>query len=640
MQSTNFRNLIKRTNTTGEVPTIPVSNDHTDGTWISTDIYSGEFFINTADAKAWYRAGAVIKEIDVAAVTALTDLSDVSMVGSPAPTNGQVLTYNSTSGKWENADNNALVSITDITYANLVIAIGAATLVPGNFYRLTDYRTIHQIPDTSTINTCALEPLVLLATGTQSIATRVWSASYTYDHIEYNWALDLAEDGTTPRPGFITYRKDYQDNIAAWCDWRGYLLRRYALIQDNSYNWDSGSTYAVGDLVQYTTNNYLYFCYNTVSVAGTNPLTDDKHWIKVADLSSLIYQFTVGQKIGNTTIINDSSYADVNIFNGGVINATLGPGSNDNVFFGDTTEVEIGTNCVKNSFYGTTAIIKMGYGCTANFVNASVSLTLGNNCNYNVLSDGANNCTFGSASVSNVIGIGSTYNVFSTGCLRNYLANSSLHNKFGDSCTDNSLNVGCYENILGNICSYNKFNIGCYLNILDSYNVQIQFNEYCFNNTLGTSCSNNIFDGSCSFNIFGASCLNNTFGTACLNNTFTAYSSDNTLGNACQYNTFGNFCFNNIFGNNCNSNSFQNNCFNNTAGDNFDNNFINVGINRNIFGTSCAYNIFYNVSNIDFTSATHVKNPYTCELFTRVDGTAKLKYVNNSDVQLIVNATA
>lgn len=43
------RILIKRSTTTGIVPTVPSSNDHTDGTWIATDIYKGELFFNQAD---------------------------------------------------------------------------------------------------------------------------------------------------------------------------------------------------------------------------------------------------------------------------------------------------------------------------------------------------------------------------------------------------------------------------------------------------------------------------------------------------------------------------------------------------------------------------------------------------------------
>lgn len=59
----NSRILIKRSTTSGEVPTVPVSNDHTDGSWLDTDIYKGEIFINLADSKVWTRTDAGIKEI-------------------------------------------------------------------------------------------------------------------------------------------------------------------------------------------------------------------------------------------------------------------------------------------------------------------------------------------------------------------------------------------------------------------------------------------------------------------------------------------------------------------------------------------------------------------------------------------------
>ena len=41
--------VIKRSTNAGETPTIGPSNDHTDGTWTSTNIYEGEFFWNSAD---------------------------------------------------------------------------------------------------------------------------------------------------------------------------------------------------------------------------------------------------------------------------------------------------------------------------------------------------------------------------------------------------------------------------------------------------------------------------------------------------------------------------------------------------------------------------------------------------------------
>jgi len=57
------RILLKRSTTAGVVPTIPATSNHTDGTWIASDIYSGETFVNTVDKRAFVRLGSDIKEI-------------------------------------------------------------------------------------------------------------------------------------------------------------------------------------------------------------------------------------------------------------------------------------------------------------------------------------------------------------------------------------------------------------------------------------------------------------------------------------------------------------------------------------------------------------------------------------------------
>ena len=44
MATQDSRIKIKRSTITATVPTVPSSNDHTDGTWIATDIYKGELF--------------------------------------------------------------------------------------------------------------------------------------------------------------------------------------------------------------------------------------------------------------------------------------------------------------------------------------------------------------------------------------------------------------------------------------------------------------------------------------------------------------------------------------------------------------------------------------------------------------------
>ena len=51
-----FSRLINhRLSTSGQTFTIPVSNDHTDETWLSTDLYIGEVGINITDDKAYFR---------------------------------------------------------------------------------------------------------------------------------------------------------------------------------------------------------------------------------------------------------------------------------------------------------------------------------------------------------------------------------------------------------------------------------------------------------------------------------------------------------------------------------------------------------------------------------------------------------
>jgi hypothetical protein len=47
---------LKYSTISGVVPTIPLTYDHTDGTWLPTDIYIGEVFFNVTDNLAWWRS--------------------------------------------------------------------------------------------------------------------------------------------------------------------------------------------------------------------------------------------------------------------------------------------------------------------------------------------------------------------------------------------------------------------------------------------------------------------------------------------------------------------------------------------------------------------------------------------------------
>lgn len=55
-ENTEYWRIISKYSTiSGATPSIPPSQDHTDGTWSPTDLYVGEFFVNVADDLVWVR---------------------------------------------------------------------------------------------------------------------------------------------------------------------------------------------------------------------------------------------------------------------------------------------------------------------------------------------------------------------------------------------------------------------------------------------------------------------------------------------------------------------------------------------------------------------------------------------------------
>ena len=155
------------------------------------------------------------------------------------PEAGKIKLYPNLDGQLVMIDENGAETIVpripffiDISYADLITAIDGSTLVRGCWYRITDYRTKHLIYDTTDINTAAVEPLIVLALAANAISTHAHSESYPQDSIEYDYSLNLAEDGVTARTGLITWRKDTQLNIECYYDWRTYKSRRYAMDTD------------------------------------------------------------------------------------------------------------------------------------------------------------------------------------------------------------------------------------------------------------------------------------------------------------------------------------------------------------------------------------------------------------------------
>src|SRR6185312_7551899 len=204
--------------------------------------------------------------------------------------------------------------IIDITYANLVTAIGASTLAPGFWYRFP-YQCIHTIPYTTDLNTSSTltiptEHLLVQAINTNTLdRTTVRSMEHPQDIIHWRWEDNVVVTPTnedplfttlyldtidplmpnvftkgavlsTPytRPGRIYYREDTIQRISTPYDFRGVVYRRWALKKDGSGN------YVYKNTLTYTPGT-LYKHHDVILNAGVN-------WL-------VIYPFTATASISN-----------------------------------------------------------------------------------------------------------------------------------------------------------------------------------------------------------------------------------------------------------------------------------------------------------------------------------------------------
>ena len=200
----------------------------------------------------------------------------------------------------------------------------------------------------------------------------------------------------------------------------------------------------------------------------------------------------------------------------------------------------------------------------------------------------------------NIIQMGNT---FGTLCMGNTFINAAMENTFGNECYSNSFGNyfrynsfgnNCYWNSFGNECYSNSFGNDCYNNSFGNECLYNSFGNYCYRNSFGNYCQYNSFGNSCGGNSFGNDCDNNSFGNNCNDNSFGNSCGYNSFGNDCYGNSFGNDCYRNSFGNECYRNSFGNYCSGNTCGNYFQNNSFGNDCYRNSFGNYCTYNSFGN----------------------------------------------
>ena len=383
-----------------------------------------------------------------------------------------------------------------VTYSDLVDLRDNSELIPGCWYRITDYECtttqdntqsagnqfdiLVQATDVNVLNENARAIKHSGDTYFSASTLDAWELKYCLDNDtdRFMWADDA--DGK----GVIYYMKDEFGNECPY-DFKNIQFKRWlgsdvtATTAVTSDVVDAMSGIFVDHYHSYQSSNLSLFNNNLTVVVDSSD-------------SKFFYTFSLCSADGESFESDDSE----EVFDGSL------KGYGDNMY--------------TNNVIGEYIPFDDGYAYKLN------------NIVFKPIDDNADDCG---------------NNVFGKNCYDMTLGFSwTVNNSFGNECYYNSFGNSCGYNSFGNECNYNSFGNGCN------------------NNSFGNGCESNSFGNDCNYNSFGNGCYNNSFGNECYNNSFGNYCNRNSFGNNNYRNSFGNSCGSNSFGNGCNYNSFGNEC--------------------------------------------------------------------------------
>ena len=352
-----------------------------------------------------------------------------------------------------------------IAYTSLKTLRDNSGLVPGKWYRITDYTCTTTQTDTQSAGN--LFDIILCADDINQLNENAYATHHSGDTYFTNskveaWKLKYCIDNdntrfgwadTTNGKGVIYYMKDEFNNECPY-DFKNIQMKFYKITAVTTVPANLNNTYSISKKLGTSTNTITSGC----TVDET-----DFEWRYTFDL------FTA------------NSHKDYSL----------------NVY---------GTNkpkmCVSNSIlpvygeenaFGDNAVSKLQYLNHISFRNTAND----SECNYNTFGDKCFNISFGNSCHHNKFGGYAFYDTFASSC---------YYNQFGDVF---------YNNLFGNGCMLNVFGNNCFDNSLGTYSYCNSFGNYCENNILGNYCQSTIFEQECYSNTLSDNALGNTFGSGC-----------------------------------------------------------------------------------------------------------------------------
>lgn len=333
-----------------------------------------------------------------------------------------------------------------VTYSELTLLRNNSELIPGSFYRITDYQctTVQE----NTYATSNKFDIIVQALSNNTLSesckaehhyTEGVMDSYFAQCNLTSWEIKYCIDNDTSRfawadstsgKGVIYYMKDEHNNECPY-DFKNIQFKRNISMSEGSPRLDDASG----------VETWVYtFCGNAHNI-------DEDSWSELQDGS----------------VINP--YGFITDIEGGTFTQnTVKPFIYRNEDYGEVSTGRLHLNNIVMLGHwetGADEILYYAYCCRSNFFN--------NNCHDITLGHSSRANTFGESCFDNIIDSGSAFNIFGSCCSQNILSSNCNNNAFGSECTNN---------MLGSWSAYNNFAIRCCYNTFGDINNLITHVRY------------------------------------------------------------------------------------------------------------------------------------------------------------------
>ena len=358
------------------------------------------------------------------------------------------------------------LSLLEVTYAELTGIIARGELVPYKRYLITDYQTVHIIPNAGVVNTGEIEPLMVTAFSASRLNNIAYSSLYPNDTIYYE-VENNQEIVPGCTKGYIYRRVDEKQNNDFPMDFRQVKFRRWAIAQAA---WSNAGPYAKGEIVKDSSSDTLYISLEDSNTE--NPATSAKWgmlpWLNGDYISPFFDQWQV---VGNQKGILDTSedFEDYSIC------ANISNYSNwtNNKIEQNTTSII--DNCNTVIFSQWFSNNKIGHSFKNNTLSGSMGNEIKNTFSNNLISEDFERNTISDNFNNNMIFAAFSRNKIDSAFSANIAMNEFAGNKLDIDIYENLFGMGFAENIIGSHFSYNTIGNGFTNNDVKN---QISFSDF------------------------------------------------------------------------------------------------------------------------------------------------------------------